>query len=134
MQALHVQTSKREEFVDITAQVLDLVASKGWQEGVLVLYCPHTTAGVTINESADPSVVRDMLVHLGQAVPKQGDYRHMEGNSDAHIKSSLIGCSETVIVNQGQILLGTWQGIFFTEFDGPRSRRLMVQWMPAAGA
>jgi len=129
MQAIHVQSGKREELVDITGQVRELIRDNQWKNGVLLLYCTHTTAGVTINEAADPSVVRDILVFLNRAVPKDGDYKHMEGNSDAHIKSSLIGCSEQLIVNEGKPVLGTWQGIFFAEFDGPRSRRIMAQWI-----
>jgi secondary thiamine-phosphate synthase enzyme len=108
-----------------------LVRDQGWSAGALLLYCTHTTAGVTINEAADPSVVRDILTHLGRLVPSSGDYKHMEGNSDAHIKSSLVGCSEYVPVQQGKMQLGTWQGIFFAEFDGPRSRKVLVQWLQA---
>ena len=129
MQAINVQSAKREEFIDITDQVREMIREKKWQKGVLLLYCTHTTAGITINESADPSVVRDILVFLSRTVPRQGDYKHLEGNSDAHIKSSLIGCSEKMVVDQGKLVLGTWQGIFFTEFDGPRSRKVMVQWI-----
>ncbi len=129
MQAIYVQSTQREELIDMTGQVKDLIRGNSWQNGVLVLYCTHTTAGITINEAADPSVVRDILVFLGRMVPRQGDYKHMEGNSDAHIKSSLIGCSEQVIVEKGELVLGTWQGIFFADFDGPRSRRVMVQWI-----
>ncbi|MDZ7758779.1 MAG: secondary thiamine-phosphate synthase enzyme YjbQ [Desulfovermiculus sp.] len=129
MQAINVQSANREEFIDITGQVRELIRKNQWQNGVLLLYCTHTTAGVTINEAADPSVVRDILVFLNRTAPKDGDYKHMEGNSDAHIKSSLIGCSEHVIVNQGKLVLGTWQGIFFAEFDGPRSRKVLAQWI-----
>ncbi|MFO7802495.1 MAG: secondary thiamine-phosphate synthase enzyme YjbQ [Desulfovermiculus sp.] len=129
MQAIYVQSTQREELIDMTGQVKDLIRDNSWQNGVLVLYCTHTTAGITINEAADPSVVRDIVVFLGRMVPRQGDYKHMEGNSDAHIKSSLIGCSEQVIVEKGEMVLGTWQGIFFADFDGPRSRRVMVQWI-----
>jgi len=131
MQAIYVQSTQREELIDMTGKVKDLIRDNGWQNGVLVLYCTHTTAGITINEAADPSVVRDILVFLGRMVPRQGDYKHMEGNSDAHIKSSLIGCSQQVIVDKGEMVLGTWQGIFFADFDGPRSRRVMVQWIGA---
>ncbi|MFP4259395.1 MAG: secondary thiamine-phosphate synthase enzyme YjbQ [Desulfovermiculus sp.] len=129
MQAINVQSARREELIDITAKVREMIREKKWQNGALLLYCTHTTAGMTINESADPSVVRDILVFLGRTIPRQGDYKHLEGNSDAHIKSSLIGCSEQVIVDQGKLVLGTWQGIFFAEFDGPRSRKVMVQWI-----
>ena len=133
MQVIHVTSQQREDLVDITAQVRQLVRDHGWQDGVLLLYCLHTTGAVTVNEAADPSVVRDILVYLNKAVPKKGDYRHMEGNSDAHIKSSLSGCSQSLIVDQGQLVLGTWQGIFFAEFDGPRSRRVMAKWLPGEG-
>ncbi|WP_027369976.1 secondary thiamine-phosphate synthase enzyme YjbQ [Desulfovermiculus halophilus] len=131
MQEIYVRSGQREEFIDITGQVREAVKENGWENGVLTLYCTHTTAGITINEAADPSVVRDMLTFLRSAVPRDGDYRHMEGNSDAHIKSSLMGCAQQVIVDRGKLVLGTWQGIFFTEFDGPRSRKIKVQWQKA---
>ena len=129
MQAINIQSTKREELVDISSQVKELIRDNQWQNGLLLIYCTHTTAGVTINESADPSVARDILAFLGRAVPQNGDYKHMEGNSDAHIKSSLIGCSQQLIVNDGKPVLGTWQGIFFAEFDGPRKRRVLVKWI-----
>ncbi len=131
MLEITVSTSKREEFVDITEQVRRVCGDKGWQDGVVLLHCAHTTAGLTVNESADPSVCRDILAHLRQSVPHMGGYEHAEGNSDAHIKSSLMGCSQQVLVGNGRLVLGTWQGIFFTEFDGPRQRRVWLQWIPA---
>ncbi|MCF8106041.1 MAG: secondary thiamine-phosphate synthase enzyme YjbQ [Desulfohalobiaceae bacterium] len=128
MQEIKIATRKRQELVNITDQIRDLVRENGWQEGMLLLFCTHTTAGLTINEAADPTVVRDLLVNLSRLVPEKGDYRHLEGNSDAHIKSSLIGCSEQILVHSGRLMLGTWQGIFFAEFDGPRSRKILARW------
>ena len=130
MQEIYVQSTQREEFIDLTDRVRDLIRENKWNNGGLILYCTHTTAGITVNEAADPSVVRDILTFWGRTIPRHGDYKHLEGNSDAHIKSSLMGCSQQMIVDQGKLVLGTWQGIFFTEFDGPRSRRIKVQWIP----
>jgi secondary thiamine-phosphate synthase enzyme len=132
MEELQIKTSQRMELKDITGTIQGLVRDKGWNDGALLLWCPHTTGAVTINENADPSVMRDILVNTAKLVPEQGDYRHAEGNSDAHIKSSLFGPSLTCIVSDGKVRLGTWQGILFCEFDGPRSRRLWAQFMPAA--
>jgi secondary thiamine-phosphate synthase enzyme len=129
MQEIQVSTGKREELVNITDKVQSLIRENGWQDGAVLVYCTHTTAGVTINEAADPSVTRDILVTMARMVPEKGDYKHMEGNSDAHIKSSLVGCSEMVIVEQGRLVLGTWQGLFFADFDGPRSRKVKVKWL-----
>ncbi len=123
-----VSTSKRNELVDITGKVEKAVADSGISDGSVVIYCPHTTAAITINENADPDVVHDILLTLSALVPQDKDgYRHSEGNSDAHVKSSIVGCSETVLVNNGQMQLGTWQGIYFCEFDGPRKRSVIVQ-------
>ncbi|MFO8031809.1 MAG: secondary thiamine-phosphate synthase enzyme YjbQ [Desulfohalobiaceae bacterium] len=127
MQELQVKSRKREEMLDITRQIEGLAREQGWQEGVLFLFCTHTTAALTINEAADPTVAEDILRSLQKLVPRQGEYRHMEGNSDAHIKSSLLGCSLQVPISRGRLALGTWQGVFFAEFDGPRSRRVLVQ-------
>ncbi|MDH3973004.1 MAG: secondary thiamine-phosphate synthase enzyme YjbQ [Deltaproteobacteria bacterium] len=124
---VNISTSKREEFVDITAQVKQAVSESGVSSGICTLFVSHTTAAITINEGADPSVKRDMLVYLNKLVPLRGDYRHMEGNSDAHIKTSLMGCSESVIIEKGKLLLGTWQAIYFCEFDGPRSRQFQIK-------
>ncbi len=129
MTTVQVRTTSRIEFVDITRQVNDAVSKTGVQNGVVVVYVPHTTAGVTINEAADPSVVQDINTKLTQVIPHQGPYRHVEGNSDAHIKASLVGSSVTVIISDGALVLGTWQGIFFCEFDGPRSRKFHFQVM-----
>ena len=105
----------------------ELLRSQGIKDGLCILYVPHTTAGITINESADPSVQRDILMVLNSMVPWKADYRHMEGNSPAHVKSSLMGPSQTVVVENGRMVLGTWQGIFFCEFDGPRNRKLQLK-------
>jgi len=122
-----VRTRGRDELVDITDQVAQAVRESGVADGVATVYVPHTTAGVTINENADPSVVADLLAALDAAVPwRQGFYRHSEGNSAAHVKSSLVGCSVQVLVRDGELVLGTWQGIYFCEFDGPRSRRAVI--------
>ncbi len=120
-----LQTSRRNEFIDITAQIQDLVEEVS--EGVATVFVPHTTTAVTINENADPAVPRDILKKLEELIPQQGNYSHMEGNSDAHIKASLFGSSVRVIIKDGQLLLGTWQAIFFCEFDGPRTRKFYVQ-------
>ncbi len=120
-----IQTSRRNEFIDITAQIQDLVEEVS--EGVVTVFVPHTTTGITINENADPAVPRDILKKLEELIPQQDNYSHMEGNSDAHIKASLFGSSVRVIIKDGQLLLGTWQAIFFCEFDGPRTRKFYVQ-------
>jgi secondary thiamine-phosphate synthase enzyme len=120
-----IKTSKRNEFIDITARIQDLVEDVS--EGVVTVFVPHTTTGITINENADPDVPRDILRKLEEMIPRRDNYSHMEGNSDAHIKASLFGSSVRVIVKDSQLLLGTWQSIFFCEFDGPRTRQLYVQ-------
>lgn len=122
-----VRTRRRDEMVDITDQVHKAVASSGVREGAATVFVPHTTAGVTINENADPDVVHDVLAVLDRAAPWRWEaYEHGEGNSAAHAKSSIVGCSTTLPVVGGQIVLGTWQGVYFCEFDGPRSRRFLV--------
>lgn len=126
---LNVKTGSKTELIDITSQVRDAVSSAGVREGICMIYVPHTTAAVTINESADPSVKRDILMVLNQVVPWNADYRHAEGNSPAHLKSTLVGASELVAVEDGKLVLGTWQGIFFCEFDGPRSRKVHVRFV-----
>ena len=124
---LNVRTGGRDEFVDITSQVAGVVADSGVADGVVTVFVPHTTAGVTINENADPDVAADVLAALDAAVPRrQGFYRHGEGNSAAHVKSSMMGCSARVLVAGGRLVLGTWQAIYFCEFDGPRSRKAIV--------
>lgn len=130
MEKLEIRTSEREEMIDISGQVQAMVRAKGWKNGALLLYCPHTTGAVTVNEGADPSVIRDITVNMHRLVPRHGDYRHMEGNSDAHIKTSMFGPDQMLILDNGEIMLGTWQRIFFCEFDGPRNRKLWAQFMP----
>lgn len=124
---LTVKTRAQTELVDITAEVEKRVAESGAQQGLCLVYVPHTTAGVTINENADPSVRIDLLMVLNQIVPWRADYRHLEGNSPAHVKSTLVGSSQTIAIAGGRLVLGTWQGIFFCEFDGPRIRKVHVR-------
>jgi secondary thiamine-phosphate synthase enzyme len=124
---INVKTRSRTEFVNITSDVQKIVKESGVKSGICYVYVPHTTAGVTINEGADPSVVRDMQVFFNKLVPHSGDYQHMEGNSDAHIKTSLVGPSQVIIIDDGELLLGTWQAIFFCEFDGSRNRKVYVK-------
>jgi len=124
---LSVTTRNRSEMIDITSKVEEELNRSGLQDGVCFLFVPHTTAGITINESADPSVATDIQEMLNKLIPWEGSYRHLEGNSAAHIKSSLIGNSVMAFVESGHLKLGTWQGIFFCEFDGPRSRKLYIK-------
>lgn len=130
MERLLIHTSKRREFVNVTDRIRRLAGEKGWKDGALLLFSPHTTCGLTINEAADPDVARDILASLDRLAPEDGPYRHGEGNSDAHIKTSLMGSGQMVPVENGQVRLGTWQGIFLCEGDGPRRRELWVQWLP----
>jgi secondary thiamine-phosphate synthase enzyme len=125
-EALYISTTKRTQFVSITAKIAEVIASKGFQDGVLTIFVPHTTAGLTINENADPDVARDMEWFSDQLVPQSDQFRHSEGNSDAHIKSSFYGSSVQVIIRNGKMWLGTWQGIYFCEFDGPRKREVYL--------
>ena len=127
MRDIKVITRKRNEMVDITANIQKIVTDENIQNGIAVVYVPHTTAGVTINEGADPSVQRDLIETLKKIIPETGDYHHMEGNSDAHIKSSIIGSSVTVIIENKRLVLGTWQHIFFLEGDGPRTRKVYIE-------
>jgi secondary thiamine-phosphate synthase enzyme len=124
---LTVRTTRRNDFVDITALVEGALQEQGLQSGALLVYCPHTTAGITINEGADPDVQSDILRFLGQAVPDDMAFDHAEGNSDSHVKTSWVGSSELVIVEDNRLALGRWQRIFLCEFDGPRSRRVWVK-------
>lgn len=128
MHKFTVRTQSRNELVEITTQVRDAVRAAGVRSGFCVVYCPHTTAAITIQENADPDVVRDMLLWLNAAVPKDvPGFRHAEGNSDSHIKASLVGPSVTILIDDGDLVFGTWQGVYFCEFDGPRTRTAMVQ-------
>lgn len=126
---INVKSKSRIEFIDITEQVQDVVKESGIAKGVCFLFVPHTTAGITINEGADPSVQRDILNSLNRLIPHELNYFHREGNADAHIKSTLVGTSVHVIVEEGKLLLGTWQSVFFCEFDGPRHRRVAVKFL-----
>lgn len=123
----YLLSTPREDFYNITPQVRESVLKSGVANGMAIIYCPHTTAGITINENADPDVVRDILLVLDKAFPDRPEFRHAEGNSAAHIKASTIGSSVTVVINGGKLALGTWQGIFFCEFDPPRQRKFFVK-------
>ena len=127
LQTLAVRTHTRIELLDLTRQVQEVVSQSGVSEGLCHVFVPHTTAGVTINENADPAVKADILMVLNKLISDGEPYRHQEGNAPAHVKASLIGPQITVFVSKGRLVLGTWQGIFFCEFDGPRSRRLLVK-------
>lgn len=127
MITITVTTNKREELLDITREVQKAVLRTGIKSGVVICFIPHTTAAITINENADPDVKRDMLYKLNKEIPQQDGYHHAEGNSDAHLKASLFGFSETILIENGQLALGTWQGIYFCEFDGPRHRKLFIK-------
>jgi secondary thiamine-phosphate synthase enzyme len=128
MTEFSIKTTTRNQFVEITDHVSEVLAKSGVETGICVVYCPHTTAAITVNENADPDVVHDMLLYLNRTIPqRQTGFRHGEGNSDSHIKASLVGPSVTLIVEEGDVVLGRWQGIYFCEFDGPRTRKVMVQ-------
>ena len=127
IQTFDVRSATREEMIDISAQVRAAIKRSGVTDGVCCVYCPHTTAGVTIQENSDPDVKADMVGHLSRMIPKNAPFRHGEGNSDAHIKSSVIGATTTLIVDDGRPVLGTWQAVFFCEFDGPRERQIRVK-------
>jgi len=124
---ISIQTGKRAEFIDITDTISRVLEASRVQEGICIVWVPHTTAGVTVNENADPDVVRDILTETEKFIPVQDGYRHREGNSAAHIKSSLFGPQLTLVVTGGHLLLGTWQSVYFCEFDGPRNRRFSVK-------
>jgi len=124
---LKVKTKAKTELIDITSEIQNLVRSSSIKEGFCMLYVPHTTAAVTINESADPSLKSDILMILNKIIPWEAGYRHLEGNSPAHIKSTIVGASELIAIENEKLVLGTWQGIFFCEFDGPRNRKVNVQ-------
>jgi len=127
---LTVPTRRREVLEEVTDRVAEVVRGSGVQEGICYVVVPHTTAGVTINEAADPAVAADVLSYLGELIPRQGEWLHAEGNSDAHIKSALVGHSAVVPIEGGELVLGTWQGIYLAEFDGPRARTVLVKIMP----
>jgi secondary thiamine-phosphate synthase enzyme len=127
MKTFPIHSRLRDELIDITAQVMQTVSESGVQEGICVVFTPHTTAAVTINENADPDVTSDIIKGLKGIGFERMNFDHSEGNSPAHLKSSLVGCSETIIINKGRLVLGTWQGIYLCEFDGPRTRHVHVQ-------
>ena len=129
MEILEQRTPRREALVRITPALTELVAAKGWRDGAMVVFCPHTTAGLTVNEDADPDVATDMVMAMNRLVPRDAGYRHAEGNSDAHVKTTLVGPSLTLIVSGGRLQLGTWQGLYLCEWDGPRTRKVWVQWL-----
>jgi secondary thiamine-phosphate synthase enzyme len=129
METINVKTNSKEELIDITSEVKNIILKSGVTGGICLIYTPHTTAGITINENADPDVKSDIIRGLKKLNLEDVKYDHMEGNSPSHIKSSLVGCSESIIIENGSLILGTWQGIFFTEFDGPRSRKVFVKIM-----
>lgn len=131
MVSLEIRTERRAELLPVASQLAALVREQGWLSGALLVYCPHTTAGLTVNENADPDVARDMEAFMGKLVPQSAAFRHAEGNSDAHIKTSLFGPSLMLIVEDGRMQLGTWQGVYFCEWDGPRRRTLWAQFLPS---
>lgn len=127
MYIIKVKTDKRTQMIDITSQIQSVVMESGARSGICTVFVPHTTAGITINENADPDVVTDILKEVNKIVPFEDGYAHMEGNSAAHIKGSMFGFSQHVIIENGKLVLGTWQGIYFCEFDGPRNREVFVK-------
>jgi secondary thiamine-phosphate synthase enzyme len=127
MDEVSVKTSSHTQFIDITSKVSEILQKTGIKEGMCTVFTPHTTAGITINENADPDVPRDIIKEMEKVIPLNDGYAHIEGNSAAHIKSSLFGCSETVIIRNGTLMLGTWQSVFFCEFDGPRNRKVWIE-------
>jgi secondary thiamine-phosphate synthase enzyme len=126
-ETLQVKTSAKTDFIDITRSVQEIIHKMGVAEGVCFIFIPHTTAAITINENADPSVPQDIIMEMNKIVPSHNRYQHLEGNSPAHIQASLIGPSQSVFVESGKLVLGTWQGIFFCEFDGPRNRKVYIK-------
>ena len=129
MKKITIKTSVREELIDITELVVQEIRKEIWTDGFLTIYTPHTTAAITINENADPSVQHDIAEYLKKLIPKSNHFTHIEGNSDSHIKSSIIGCSTLLIIEKQRPVLGTWQGIFFFEFDGPRNRKIYLKFI-----
>jgi secondary thiamine-phosphate synthase enzyme len=130
MPTISLESHHKNEMIEVTDRVRQAVDKSGIKDGIVHLFTPHTTAAITINENADPDVVHDMLTILDRLVPLSGGYRHLEGNSAAHVKSSMFGCSETIPIENGQLTLGTWQGVYFCEFDGPRKRQLQIRILP----
>jgi secondary thiamine-phosphate synthase enzyme len=127
MPTINIESQRSNEMIEVTDRVQQVITESGIADGIVHLFTPHTTAAITINENADPDVVHDMLTILGRLVPFEGGYRHAEGNSAAHVKSSMFGCSETIPIENCRLALGTWQGVYFCEFDGPRRRQLQIR-------
>lgn len=127
MKKIIIKSHKHNELISITEEIKALIAETQVESGICTVFCPHTTAGVTVNESFDPSVKTDIIYSLNKISPNHQEFRHTEGNSDAHVKSGLTGCSLTLIIDQGKLMLGQWQGVYFTEFDGPRSREVWIK-------
>lgn len=127
LEKLEIKTQKKVDLIDITSPIKKVIVKSGVQEGICIIFVPHTTAGVTINENADPDVIRDIIESINKIVPFDASYKHSEGNSPAHIKSSLFSPDHTLIIENGTLSLGVWQGIYFCEFDGPRNRKLFVK-------
>ena len=127
MKEIDIQTNNKSEMIDITSIVQNVVSKEKAVTGICVIFVPHTTAAITINENADPDVPRDIIAALGKVVPFDAAYRHMEGNSAAHVKSTLVGSSQVVLIENSRLVLGTWQSIFFCEFDGPRTRKILIK-------
>jgi len=127
-----ISTQRRTQFISITSKITEVIANNGWQDGVVTIFVPHTTAGITINENADPDVAHDMETFSDELIPQSKRFRHSEGNSDAHLKASFYGSSVQVIIRSGKMWLGTWQGIYFCEFDGPRDRKVYVAFAATA--
>ncbi|MFD1065604.1 secondary thiamine-phosphate synthase enzyme YjbQ [Oceanobacillus locisalsi] len=126
-EVFEVKTNQKQEFVFLDKQLDEILDNSGVQEGMMIVYCPHTTGAITINENADPDVRRDLSLGLNETFPNKAAYVHMEGNSDGHMKSSVVGASETLIISNGRLVLGTWQSVYFCEFDGPRTRKVHVK-------
>ena len=127
MKTINVSTKKRIDLIDITSQVQKVVSESQTEDGIVTVYVPHTTCGITINEGADPDVVRDIKYQLEKLIPYQQGYQHMEGNSDSHIKTCIVGSSENIIIERGHLVIGTWQSIFLCDFDGPRNRKIYIK-------
>ncbi len=129
LKRLSIKTNHKDQLIDITSQIEEIVSKGEVESGVVIIYVPHTTAAITVNENADPDVVKDVIKAMNDAFPNKKDYQHFEGNSPAHIKSSLFGVEKSIIIDQGKLVLGTWQGIYLCEFDGPRIRNVLVKIM-----
>ena len=130
METITLQTRAREEMIRLDSRVAEILHARGWRDGLILLFCPHTTAALTVNEAADPDVAADIVAFLHGQIPRDANFAHAEGNSDAHVKATLIGPDLTLMVENGRVLLGTWQGLYFYEADGPRSREVWLKFLP----